>query len=285
MTGHVTAPTAALADQLPSWATLVRAPNPGPMTLDGTNTWVLRAPGAEAAVVVDPGPDDDGHLAALAAHTPIALVLLTHGHADHTEGVAELCRRAGNPAVWSLIRELPHPGGEPVADPAPLLARSGLRFEVLATPGHTADSVCFLVEGAGERAVLTGDTILGRGTTVVAHPDGDLGDYLESLTLLSAYEQVPVLPGHGPALADCAVAARFYLAHRQARLDQVRRAVAAGARTAQEVVAAVYAEVDPALWPAATWSVRAQLAYLDRLGGRAGGDRESGPGAGGLDPA
>ncbi|GAB3967484.1 MBL fold metallo-hydrolase [Plantactinospora veratri] len=264
MTGHVTAPAAALADQLPSWATLVRAPNPGPMTLDGTNTWVLGAPGAGEVVVVDPGPLDEGHLTAVAGRGPVAGVLVTHGHPDHTEG---------------LDRFLELTGAEPLTarDGLSTVERAGLRIRLLVTPGHTADSVCFLVEGGDERAVLTGDTILGRGTTVVAHPDGDLGDYLASLETLTEFSGVPALPGHGPPLADCAAAARFYLAHRQARLDQVRTARSQGARTAAEVVATVYADVDRSLWPAAEWSVRAQLAYLDHE------NRESGPGPGGLE--
>jgi glyoxylase-like metal-dependent hydrolase (beta-lactamase superfamily II) len=124
--------------------------------------------------------------------------------------------------------------------------------------------VCFLVEAGGQRAVLTGDTILGRGTTIVAWPDGDLGDYLTSLARLTTLTGMPVLPGHGPPLADCAAAASYYLAHRRARLDQVRSAVAAGAKTPAEVVATVYVDIDRALRPAAEWSVRAQLAYLDR---------------------
>lgn len=274
MTGHVTAPAAALADQLPPWAALVRAPNPGPMTLDGTNTWVLRAPGAQDAVVVDPGPADAGHLAAIAEHGPISLILVTHGHPDHVEGVADLAAAVGA-GVWGLVdgyrRE-----DDPLAD-GEVFRAGGLTISTLATPGHTADSGCFLVEGDGERAVFTGDTILGRGTTVVAWPDGDLGDYLASLERLSAYDNIPALPGHGPALADCAAAARFYLAHRRARLDQVRQAVTNGAITPEQVVATVYADVDRSLWPAAEWSVRAQLAYLDREG------RESDPGASGLD--
>jgi glyoxylase-like metal-dependent hydrolase (beta-lactamase superfamily II) len=276
MTGHVTAPAAALADQLPSWVTLVRAPNPGPMTLDGTNTWVLRAPGAAAAVVIDPGPLDEGHLAAVARLGPVGGILLTHTHPDHAEGLERFRELTGADELifrcgWSTI------------------GAGGLRLRLLLTPGHTADSLCFLAEYDGERAVFTGDTILGRGTTVVAHPDGDLGDYLDSLELLGAYDGVPALPGHGPALADCAAAARFYLAHRRARLEQVCQALAEGATGAPEVVERVYADVDRALWPAAEWSVRAQLAYLDRearaehetdLGRET---RESGPGVGGLD--
>jgi glyoxylase-like metal-dependent hydrolase (beta-lactamase superfamily II) len=142
---------------------------------------------------------------------------------------------------------------------------------VIETPGHTADSVCYLVEADGQQVVFTGDTILGRGTTVVAWPDGDLGDYLASLRRLAALAGVPALPGHGPALTDCAEAAAYYLAHRRARLDQVRAAVAAGATSPAQVVATVYAEIDRALWPAAEWSVRAQLAYLERA------QRESSP--------
>jgi glyoxylase-like metal-dependent hydrolase (beta-lactamase superfamily II) len=257
--GPVTGAAGALADELPGWVTLVRAPNPGPMTLDGTNTWVLRAPGAERAVVVDPGPADEEHLAALAAHGPVGLVLITHGHADHTEGAPRLSELLGGAPVLAV--DPAHTvGGTPLTPDTTLDA--GLDIRLLPTPGHTADSVCFLVGHGDEKVVLTGDTILGRGTTVVAHPDGHLGDYLSSLELLATYRGVPALPGHGPALADCGVAAEFYLAHRRARLDQVRAAVAAGATTAPEVVERVYADVDRSLWWAAEWSVRAQLEYL-----------------------
>ncbi len=235
---HVTTPAAALAAELPGWATLVRAPNPGPMTLDGTNSWILRLPGT-GTVVVDPGPLDEGHLAALAGYGPIAGILLTHGHVDHVEGV-------------DRFRELT---GAPVLDSAPGVQR-------LVTPGHTADSVCFLVSEIEHPAVLTGDTVLGKGTTVVAYPDGDLGDYLASLEQLISLGPIPVLPGHGPPLADCAAAATFYLNHRRARLAQVREVVAGGARTPAEVVEIVYADVDRSVWFAAEMSVRAQLALL-----------------------
>ncbi len=249
----------ALADGLPGWVTLLRAPNPGPMTLDGTNTWVLRAGPDAPAVVVDPGPADEGHLAAIAAQGRIGCVLITHGHADHTEGAPRL--RELLDGVPVLAADPAHTaGGEPLT--ADTTIDVGLDLRLLPTPGHTADSVCLLAAHDDEHVVLTGDTILGRGTTVVAHPDGHLGDYLSSLELLSAYRGIPALPGHGPALADCGVAADFYLAHRRARLDQVRAAVAAGATTAAEVVAVVYADVDRSLWWAAEWSVRAQLEHL-----------------------
>ncbi len=260
MTGAVSA----LASELPAWVTLLRAPNPGPMTLDGTNTWLLRAPGAHAGVLVDPGPADEGHLAAIAERGPIGLVLITHGHADHTEASPRLHELLGGVPVRAV--DPTHSiGGPPLDDTG--IDGPGLRIRVVPTPGHTADSVCFLVERDGQQVVLTGDTILGRGTTVVAHPDGHLGDYLATLELLSAYRGIPALPGHGPALADCGAAADFYLTHRRARLDQVRAALDAGARTAAEVVATVYADVDRSLWWAAEWSVRAQLEYLGRESG------------------
>ncbi len=247
MTGHLTTPVNRPLDRLPDWATLVRADNPGPMTLDGTNSWILTAPGGRT-VLVDPGPLDEAHLARLAGYQP-SLVLVTHHHPDHVDGLPALIDLLGGVAVWDRLEE------RRVLD--------GLDIQLLATPGHTGDSVSFRVELAGERVMLTGDTILGRGTTVVAYPDGDLGDYLASLRRLAAFDGIAVLPGHGPALEDCGAAARAYLEHREARLDQVREALAGGARTPRDVVERVYAEVDRALWPAAEMSVRAQLAYLE----------------------
>ncbi|SCL39887.1 Glyoxylase, beta-lactamase superfamily II [Micromonospora pallida] len=261
MTGHLTTPAAALADSLPEWVTLLRAPNPGPMTLDGTNTWLLRAPGRDETIVVDPGPADEAHLARIAAHAPIGFVLITHGHPDHTDGSRRLAELLGGVPV--LAADPAHTvDAEPLTESRELLNGFGFLVDLLPSPGHTGDSVCFLVDHEGEQVVLTGDTILGRGTTVVAHPDGNLGDYLGSLGRLSAYRGIVALPGHGPALADCGVAADYYLAHRRARLDQVRAAVAAGDTTAAEVVARVYTDVDRSLWWAAEWSVRAQLEYL-----------------------
>ena len=244
------------ADRLPSWVTLVRAPNPGPMTLDGTNTWILRAPGAEAGVVIDPGPLDDGHLARIAAGRPFAFILVTHGHHDHVEGAARLSEMLGG----TPVRAADPRHGAPLTDETV----GGIDIRVVPTPGHTVDSVCFVAGYAGVRAVFTGDTVLGRGSTVVAYPDGDLGSYLDSLDRLTAYEGVPLMPGHGPPLTDCAAAARAYLAHRLDRLDQVRAAVADGATTPDAVVDAVYADIDPAVRFAAEASTRAQLDYLRR---------------------
>ncbi len=251
MVGHVTDSSAGLLAELPAWVTLVRAPNPGPMTLDGTNTWVLRAPRGDG-IVVDPGPLHEGHLTAVAANGDIVAVITTHAHPDHIDGLSRLLELCPHARVWRPSLE------EGARD------WNGLELRSIATPGHTSDSIT-LIGGVGDdRVVLTGDTILGRGTTVVAYPDGDLGDYLNSLGLLELLGPLPVLPGHGPPLTDCAAAAAFYLRHRLARLDQVRAAVEAGTVAPAEVVAAVYTDVDRALWPAAELSVRAQLAYLDR---------------------
>ncbi|MFD0199721.1 MULTISPECIES: MBL fold metallo-hydrolase [Saccharothrix] len=244
--------------QVTPTAAVLLAENPGVMTLDGTNTWVLRAPGSESCVVVDPGPMDPAHLGRIASQAPVEVVLLTHGHADHSEGARSFGRQVDAPvrSVDPAFRL----GGEGLAE-GDVISAAGLSIRVLPTPGHTADSMCFLLDDA----VLTGDTVLGRGTTVVAHPDGRLGDYLESLRLLTTLPVGTIgLPGHGPELPDVVAAAGGYLVHREQRLAQVKAAVEAlgGAPTARAVVELVYADVDRSLWPAAEWSVRAQLEYL-----------------------
>ncbi|GAA1927196.1 MBL fold metallo-hydrolase [Streptomyces sodiiphilus] len=247
-------------------AECVLAPNPSPMTLDGTNTWILAEPGSEQAVIVDPGPLHEGHLRKVverveSAGRRVALTLLTHGHHDHAEGASRFAELTGSP-VRALDPAL-RLGDEGLA-PGRTITVGGLELRVVSTPGHTGDSLSFQLPA--DRSVLTGDTVLGRGTTMVAHPDGDLGDYLDSLRRLRSLTVddgvTTVLPGHGPVLQDAQGAVDYYLVHRAKRLAQVETAVEDGCRTAQEVVARVYADVDRALWPAATQSVRAQLDYL-----------------------
>jgi glyoxylase-like metal-dependent hydrolase (beta-lactamase superfamily II) len=245
-------------------ASVLLAHNPSPMTLEGTNTWVLRAPGVEECVVVDPGEHDEEHLGRVAAQGPVALVLLTHHHHDHAGGARRFAELTGAP-VRALDPSLVL-GSEALAH-GDVVAAAGLEIRVLATPGHTADSLSFVLDGPGDPgpAVLTGDTILGRGTTVIAHPDGSLGPYLGSLRRLAELpDGTGVLPGHGPELADAPAAARAYLAHREERLDQVRAALEllGPDATARQVVEVVYADVDRVLWDAAERSVRAQLDYL-----------------------
>jgi glyoxylase-like metal-dependent hydrolase (beta-lactamase superfamily II) len=232
------------------------------MTLDGTNTWVLREPGARRSVVVDPGPLHAGHLGRVAETAgDVAAVLLTHGHIDHSEGA-----RAFAATVRCGVRALDPAfvyGDEGLYD-GDVVDVDGLEIRVVATPGHTGDSLSFVLPA--EAAVLTGDTVLGRGTTVVAHPDGVLGAYLGSLRRLrdlAESRQIDAIwPGHGPVLDSALPVLDYYLAHRAERLEQVREALAHGAADAHAVVQSVYADVDERLWPAAELSVRAQLAYL-----------------------
>ena len=261
-------------------ASLLVQRNPGIMTLEGTNTWILRDPSSGTSIVVDPGQadeaDDTGpssqvvdangpaHLAALIeAAGDVALVLVSHRHHDHY-GVAAALREATGAPVRASDPAMCH-GAAPLRD-GEVLETAGLRLRTLFTPGHTADSTSFVLEDpAGTpAAVLTGDMILGHGTTVVAHPDGVLGPYLESLQALQAVGAVTVLPGHGPVLPSLADVASHYLSHRQQRLAQVRAALVSLGEdaTPREVVEHVYADVDEALWPAAELSVRAQLEYL-----------------------
>ncbi|WP_307810806.1 MBL fold metallo-hydrolase [Tomitella cavernea] len=246
-------------------AGVVLCRNPGIMELEGTNTWIVRAPGSHSAVVVDPGPDDAEHLERVAALGPVAAVIVTHRHDDHTGGI-EKFRALTGADVYAVLPEYRRGGGGALED-GTVLDAAGVRLRVLATPGHTADSVSLIIEPDGDRpgAVLTGDTILGRGTTVIDPEDGSLRDYLESLErLISVGAGAACLPAHGPDLPDTAAVAREYRAHRQQRLSQVRDALAVLGElaTARQVVEQVYRDVDESLWPAAEWSVAAQLDYL-----------------------
>ncbi|MFF7393322.1 MBL fold metallo-hydrolase [Streptomyces scabiei] len=248
----------------------VLAPNASVMTLDGTNTWIVSEPDSDLAVVIDPGPLDDAHLRNVVATAEkagrrVALTLLTHGHPDHAEGAARFAELTGT-NVRALDPALRL--GDEGLGAGDVVSVGGLELRVVPTPGHTADSLCFHIPA--DRAVLTGDTVLGRGTTVVAHPDGRLGDYLDSLRRLRSLTVDDgvhtVLPGHGPVLEDAQGAVEFYLAHRAHRLAQVETAVENGHRSPGDVVAHVYADVDRSLWPAAELSVRAQLEYLTEHG-------------------
>ncbi|MEU2595587.1 MBL fold metallo-hydrolase, partial [Streptomyces albidoflavus] len=171
-------PRGAVAGPATARAVNVLAPNPSAMTLDGTNTWLVAEPGSELAVVIDPGPLDEGHLRAVvataeAAGRRIGLTLLTHGHADHAEGAARFAELTGT-TVRALDPALRL--GDEGLGAGDVVTTGGLELRVVPTPGHTSDSLSFHLPA--DRAVLTGDTVLGRGTTMVAHPDGRLGEYL-----------------------------------------------------------------------------------------------------------
>lgn len=237
--------------------------NPGMMTLDGTNTWILRAPGRDECIVVDPGENDEEHLNRVAEVGPVALTLITHRHHDHTAGIDRFVELTGSPAR-AVGDEFLRNGGAPLRD-GEVVEAAGLAIRVLRTPGHTKDSTSFVIEG--EWSVLTGDTILGRGTTVLDATDGDLGDYLASMrALIDLGSGRTALPGHGAELPDLQAVAEFYLAHREERLAQVRAALSALGDDAdlRAVVEHVYTDVDEKLWPVAEQSVRVQLEYLRR---------------------
>ena len=255
-------------------ATCVLCPNPGPMTLDGTNTWIIAEPSSFSVVVIDPGPDDEDHLQrvlneAVTGDRRVARILLTHGHLDHSGGAARFAELTGAPV--QAADPAHRLGAEGFAD-GDVITAGGCELRVVPTPGHSPDSVSLLLPADG--ALLTGDTVLGRGTTVIGE-DGSLGDYLRSLdemrALAEADELSLLLPGHGPMLTNPIGILDYYLAHRAERLDQVRAAVATGAKTPAEVVAVVYADVDQSLWPAAEHSVKAQLDYLAEREGPSGG--------------
>ncbi|WP_199429970.1 MBL fold metallo-hydrolase [Qaidamihabitans albus] len=236
--------------------------NPSVMTLEGTNTWVLGAPGARGRIVVDPGYRDLDHLGRLTGVGEVELVLLTHRHPDHAEGAPWLAERTGAP-----VRAF-DPGlclGGAALGHDDVISAAGLDLRVLHTAGHTDDSVSLWFDHGGRTHVLTGDTVLGRGTTVL----DDLGDYLGSLRTL---RQLPAgslgLPGHGPELTDLAETARQYSEHREQRLEQVRAALRrlGPDATPRQVVELVYADVDRSLWAPAEASVVAQLEYLRSRG-------------------
>ena len=259
----VTSASGPLLQRSSALTQFILAPNPGPMSLDGTNCYVLRAPGSPSAVVVDPGPLDEDHLQALANAGPVELILVTHRHADHTAGSARLHQLTGAP-VRAADPGHCHGGGTPLRD-GEVLRAAGLDIRVVATPGHTSDSVCFhLPDDSPQGSVLTGDTILGRGTTMLDYPDGTLGDYLDSLDRLEALGPATVLPAHGPGLPSLEAIVRAYRDHRRERLDQIRAALDRLGRDAAvgDVADAVYSDVGPSVRRAAEMSVAAQLDYL-----------------------
>ncbi|MFP5282563.1 MAG: MBL fold metallo-hydrolase, partial [Actinomycetes bacterium] len=223
----------------------------------------------EGAVVVDPGPLNESHLRAVLhrAGGQVSVVLLTHRHPDHAAGAARFAVLAQCP-VRSVDPSC-RVGPDGLAD-GDQIETPGVTLRTLLTPGHTSDSCCFLLDIAGAPPrLLTGDTVLGRGTTVIARPDGDLAAYLASLDRLQRLVADAgvghLLPGHGPVVSEPSAWLAYYRAHRLERLEQVRAAYVRGAQTAADIVAVVYADVDRAVWPAAEQSVAAQLDYLSAL--------------------
>lgn len=248
-------------------AECVLAPNPSPWTLDGTNTWILGSRGGRC-VIVDPGPLTGGHREAILEsverrQSTVGAVVLTHGHLDHSEGARELANYLGvGVRAWDPALSVSGHVDDATLAHDDRVAVEGADIRVIATPGHSSDSVCFLIEDS----VLTGDTVLGRGTSMVAHPDGTLAEYLASLQTLarvcSEHGVQRLLPGHGPVLEDPTRVVEYYVSHRHERLRQVSSAMKGGAVTAREIVDLVYADVPAEVRPAAEATVLAQLEYL-----------------------
>jgi glyoxylase-like metal-dependent hydrolase (beta-lactamase superfamily II) len=241
--------------QLSPSVRLVRAPNPGPMTLDGTNTYVVGA--GDDLLIIDPGPSDETHLAAVrgaVGDARVTAILLTHRHHDHAEAArtfadafdAQVCGFGGPDDVVEV----------PVADGA-RVGGHGVFLKAVHTPGHAADHVCYVLEE--DNVVFSGDHVLGRGTTVIVWPDGDMRAYLRGLDVIAELQPRRIFPGHGPILDDPMPVIAFYKQHRLQREEQVFNALPG---TPSELVERVYADVDPAMHRAAELSLRAHLAKL-----------------------
>jgi glyoxylase-like metal-dependent hydrolase (beta-lactamase superfamily II) len=243
--------------------TRVLAPNPSGMTLDGTNSYLVGAPGSGSAVLVDPGPDDPAHLAAVEAALAArgarcVAVLVTHHHGDHAEAALPWSARF-DAQVMAGSGEVAGPGGR-ILTGGDRLRLAGTTLDVVPTPGHCSDHLAFRVESG---AVLVGDHVLGRGTSVVTHPEGDVVAYLESLRTVRDLGPSALYCGHGPELTeDPGAVLEYYLAHRAYREGQVLAALQSGATTVDELVATIYAEVPRAVWSAAAQSTRATLDKL-----------------------
>jgi len=231
-------------DQAPGHSEILRivAPNPGPMTLEGTNTYLY---GSDLCTVIDPGPDDAGHLDAVRAAAEerggIGLILLTHSHGDHTAGAERLGAEVVLPA-----------GGE---------EHGGLR--ALATPGHAADHVCFLTE---DGVCFSGDLVLGEGSTFVPPDGGSLAAYMDSLHLLQAEPIELICPGHGPWVTDPAAKLAEYVEHREMRERRLLAALERGERSKQALLAEAWSDVPPNLRPAAAMVMDAHLQKLEAEG-------------------
>lgn len=220
----------------------LRADNPGPLTLEGTNTYVV------GSTVVDPGPDDERHLLNILEAGPIERIVLTHRHPDHASGAARLSKLSGAPT-------LAHGAGIEDGD---LL--SGL--EAIHTPGHAPDHLCFWhAEG---RVLFSGDLIAGRGSIIIAPPSGDLAAYMTSLERVRALAPKRILPGHGPEIPDGVAKIEEYISHRREREARVVAALESGASSLEEIIGRAYADVPPGMRAYAELAVKAHLIKLGR---------------------
>jgi glyoxylase-like metal-dependent hydrolase (beta-lactamase superfamily II) len=243
----------------------VLAPNPSIATLDGTNTWIV---GEEPRIVIDPGPEIDEHLDEVArAAGRVAHVLVTHDHEDHAAGAVTFARLVGaTVTAWRL------PGTAKVHDGQGFTA-GGVELIAMHTPGHSADHVVFSDAGSG--ALFTGDAVLGRGTSFIDAPDGDLAKYLTSLRRMLERDPRTIYPGHGPIVLDAKAKLREYLEHRAEREEQILTGLAAGDRTVEALVERIYADHPSDVQELAARSVTAHLLKLETEGRAAKAGRAS----------
>lgn len=243
----------------------VRAANPSALQLSGTNTYLIGDPAAGEVLVVDPGPDLPDHRAAIEATVAdlgvaVAAVAVTHHHRDHSAAVAW----AGEWGVMAYAFDPSRvPGTRPLDDGAPLPV-AGVGVTARHLPGHTSDHVCLQVAETG--VVLSGDHVLGEGTTFLAWPDGDLAQYLASLRELKAMRPSALYPGHGEVVEQPLERIDALVAHREQRSAQIAAALAAGAQTVPDIVARVYPGLDEHLVAAAGRTVSAHLDALEQQG-------------------
>lgn len=246
--------------QLEDLVTRVLAPNPGLMSLDGTNTYIVRAPGATEAAIIDPGPAHPDHFARVeSALTSLGArcrwILVTHHHIDHAEAALPWAARL-TATVAAGSTTVAGPGGRLLAD-GDRVELPGTYIDVVATPGHCSDHLAFRLESG---TVLVGDHILGRGTSVITHPEGDLLAYLDSLRRVHDLGPDGLYPGHGPEMReDPSAVIEYYLAQRQFREQQIVAALQGGPLAIRGVVEQVYADTDLRLLGAAEQSTRAAL--------------------------
>lgn len=245
----------------------VRADNAGPMTLDGTRTYLV---GSREAVLLDPGPDggDAGERwRELVGDAAVQTVALTHGHPDHAAGALRAAELFGArlAATGETLRSL-SATGRSLHDGMELPVDGGeTSLRAVETPGHSADHLCYFRPADG--VLFTGDLVLGEGSSLVGHPEGSVSDALSSLERLLALEPSLLLPGHGPDVTRAAQRLTEYRDHRRDRTRQVREALEAGARSVEEIRERVYGdEVPPGLGWAADATVRAHLVHLEELG-------------------
>lgn len=270
------APPTGVAIPLEPLVARVLAPNPSPFTHTGTQTHIV---GERALAVIDPGPDDPAHLAALTRAIdgrPVSAILVTHHHRDHSPATRPLSRATGAPimgaAPFHFRDESPRADAAFDADYAPdrvladgeAVEGDGWTLRALATPGHTSNHLAFELEGTG--ALFSGDHVMGWSTTIVSPPDGDMTAYMASLEKLLSREDRVYYPGHGDQIDNPRRLVRGLLGHRKQREGQILRLLAQGVSAIPDMTRRMYAGLDPRLLPAAERSVLAHLLDLERRG-------------------